>query len=167
MFMQKALHIPPLQAGLVFLPLAFAFVIASRHSGARARHRGALVLIEGCALQVAGLALLAATLAWNAAPQAALLALVLIVFGYGQGLVMAPLSSAVLASVKPQAAGSASGIYGTTTQIANAAGIAVIGAVFFAAESALGARPALFIALALFVLAILTSAAFLSWMRRA
>jgi MFS family permease len=167
MFMQKALHIPPLQAGLVFLPLAFAFVIASRHSGARARHRGALVLIEGCALQVAGLALLAATLGWNAAPQAALLALVLIVFGYGQGLVMAPLSSAVLASVKPQAAGSASGIYGTTTQIANAAGIAVIGAVFFAAESALGARPALFIALALFVLAILTSAAFLSWMRRA
>jgi hypothetical protein len=43
----------------------------------------------------------------------------------------------------------------------------VIGAVFFAAESALGARPALFIASALFVLAILTSAAFLSWMRRA
>jgi EmrB/QacA subfamily drug resistance transporter len=167
MFMQKALHIPPLQAGLVFLPLAFAFVIASRHSGARAKHRGTLVLIEGCALQVAGLALLAVTLAWNAAPQAALLALVLIVFGYGQGLVMAPLSSAVLASVKPQAAGSASGIYGTTTQIANAAGIAVIGAVFFAAESALGARPALFIASALFVLAILTSAAFLSWMRRA
>ena len=32
MFMQKALRIPPLQAGLVFLPLAFAFVIASRHS---------------------------------------------------------------------------------------------------------------------------------------
>ena len=167
MFMQKALHIPPLQAGLVFLPLAFAFVIASRHSGARAKHRVTLVLIEGCALQVAGLALLAATLAWNATPSAALLALILIVFGYGQGLVMAPLSSAVLASVKQQAAGSASGIYGTTTQVANAAGVAVIGAVFFAAESALGARPALFIAATLFVLAILTSAAFLSWMRRA
>ena len=49
MFMQKALHIPPLQAGLVFVPLALAFVVASRHSGARARHRGTLVLIEGCA----------------------------------------------------------------------------------------------------------------------
>jgi len=167
MFMQNALHIPPLQAGLVFLPLALAFVIASRHSGARARHRGTLVLIEGCALQVAGLALLAATVASIKAPSATLLALVLIVFGYGQGLVMAPLSSAVLTSVKPQAAGSASGIYGTTTQIANAAGVAVIGAVFFAAESLIGARPALLIASALFVLAILTSAAFLSWMRRA
>ena len=49
MFMQKALRIPPLHAGLVFLPLALTFVIASRHSGARARHRGTLVLIEGCA----------------------------------------------------------------------------------------------------------------------
>jgi len=46
MFMQRGLHIPPLQAGMVFLPLALAFVIASRHSGARARHRGTLVLIE-------------------------------------------------------------------------------------------------------------------------
>ena len=55
MFMQKALQIPPLQAGLVFVPLALAFVIASRHSGARARHRGTLVLIEGCMVQIVGL----------------------------------------------------------------------------------------------------------------
>ena len=43
MFMQKALHIPPLQAGLVFIPLALTFVIASRHRGARktSRHAGA------------------------------------------------------------------------------------------------------------------------------
>jgi EmrB/QacA subfamily drug resistance transporter len=166
MFMQKALNIPPLAAGLVFLPLALAFVIASRHSGARAKHRGTLVLIEGCALQVAGLAALAATVALDAAPSAMVLAGVLIVFGYGQGLVMAPLSGAVLASVNPQSAGAASGMYGTTTQIANAAGVAVIGAVFFAAESAFGARPALIIASALFSLAIVASAAFLSWMRR-
>jgi predicted MFS family arabinose efflux permease len=166
MFMQKALDIPPLAAGLVFLPLALAFVVASRHSGARARHRGTLVLIEGCALQVAGLAVLAGVIVFDAAPSAMMLAGVLIVFGYGQGLVMAPLSGAVLASVNPQAAGAASGMYGTTTQIANAAGVAVIGAVFFAAESAFGARPALIIASALFSLAIVTSAAFLSWMRR-
>ena len=43
MFMQKAPKIPLLQAGLVFLPLALTFVIASRHGGARAKHRGALV----------------------------------------------------------------------------------------------------------------------------
>jgi len=167
MFMQRGLHIPPLQAGMVFVPLALAFVIASRHSSARARHRGTRVLIEGCALQVAGLAMLVLTVAWVEAPAALLLALVLVVFGYGQGLVMAPLSSAVLSTVKPASAGSGAGMYGTTTQIANAAGVAAIGAVFFTIEAARSARLALIVASALFALSIMTSAAFLSWMRRA
>ena len=166
-FMQKALHIPPLRAGLVFVPLALAFVVASRHSGARARQRGTLVLIEGCAIQLVGLAALVLVVASVEAPGAWLMALVLTIFGYGQGLVMAPLSSAVLSTVKPASAGSGSGMYGTTAQIANAAGVAAIGAVFFAIEAAYSARLALFAASALFALSIVTSAAFLSWMRRA
>jgi len=167
MFMQKALQIPPPQAGLVFLPLALAFVVASRHSASRAKHRGTLVLIEGCVLQLVGLAVLVAAIACVERPSATLLALVLTIFGYGQGLVMAPLSSAVLATVKPASAGSASGMYGTTAQIANAAGVAAIGAVFFAVEAAYSARLALFISASLFALAIVTSVVFLSWMRRA
>jgi EmrB/QacA subfamily drug resistance transporter len=167
MFMQRALHIPPLQAGLAFVPLALTFVVASRHSGARARHRGTLVLIEGCVLQIAGLAALALAVAEIEAPGAVLLALLLAIFGYGQGLVMAPLSSAVLSTVKPASAGSGAGMYGTTTQIANATGVAVIGAVFFAVEAAQSARPALFAAFALFALSVATCAAFLTWMRRA
>lgn len=167
MFMQKGLQIPPLEAGLVFVPLALTFVIASRHSGVRARHRGTLVLIEGCALQIVGFAVLVVTVQAIASPSAPLLALVLVIFGYGQGLVMAPLSSAVLSSVKPASAGAGSGMYGTTTQIGNAAGVAAIGAVFFAVETAASARLALFAACALFVLSIIISAAFLSWMRRA
>ena len=122
MFMQKALHIPPLRAGLVFVPLALAFVVASRHSGARAtasRHAGADRRLrdpdrgpcgtgaDGCVGRCA---------------RRTSLALVLMIFGYGQGLVMAPLSSAVLSTVKPASAGSGSGMYGTTAQIANAAG---------------------------------------------
>jgi len=52
LFMQKALQIPPLQAGLVFVPLALTFIIASRVQ----RRAGqaivvTLVLIEGCAIQ--------------------------------------------------------------------------------------------------------------------
>ncbi len=167
MFMQRALHIPPLQAGLVFLPLALAFVIGSRHSGVRARHRGTLVLIEGCAIQIAGLAILALTVASVETPAAPLLALVLAIFGYGQGLVMAPLSSTVLSTVKPASAGSGAGMYGTTAQIANAAGVAAIGTAFFAMEAAFSARLALFTSSALFALSIVTCAAFLSWMRRA
>ena len=165
-FMQKGLQIPPLQAGLVFLPLALTFVIASRHSGMRAKHRGTLVLIEGCAVQIAGLAALVMAIEWIDTPSAMVLALVLTIFGYGQGLVMAPLSSAVLSTVKPVSAGAASGIYGTTAQIANAAGVAAIGAVFFAIESDQSSRLALLAASALFALSIIACAAFLTWMRR-
>jgi predicted MFS family arabinose efflux permease len=125
------------------------------------------VLIEGCAVQIVGLVALVATIESVTAPSALLLALVLTVFGYGQGLVMAPLSSAVLSTVKPASAGAGSGMYGTTAQIANAAGVAAIGAVFFAIEAAASARLALFAASALFALSIIACAVFLSWMRRA
>jgi EmrB/QacA subfamily drug resistance transporter len=165
-YLQRGLHIPPLEAGLVFVPLALTFVLASRHSGSRAKHRGTLVLIEGCAVQIAGLAALVVTAGWIDAPSAIVLSLVLTIFGYGQGLVMAPLSSVVLSTVKPASAGAGSGMYGTTAQIANAAGVAAIGAVFFAVESAGSARVALLTASALFVLSISACAAFLTWMRR-
>jgi MFS family permease len=167
LYMQRALQISPLQGGIVFLPLALAFTIASRASGARAKHRGKLVLVEGCLLQMAGIAALALTVACVESPGASLLALVLMVFGFGQGLVMAPLSGVVLATVKPASAGAGSGMYGTTAQIANAAGVAAIGAVFLAVESAGSPRHALFASFAMFALAIVISIAFLTWMRRA
>jgi hypothetical protein len=133
----------------------------------RAQRCGTKVLIEGCAVQTASLVLLALTVAWLKTPTASVLALLLAIFGYGQGLVMAPLSSAVLSTVKPASAGSGAGMYGTTTQIANATGIAVIGAVFFAIEAAQSASLALMVSLGLFTVSIMTCAAFLSWMRRA
>lgn len=167
LFMQRGLKIAPLAAGLAFVPLALAFVVASRHSGARAKHRGTKVLIEGCALQIAGLAALALVAGVSDAPTPVALALSMIIFGYGQGLVMAPLSGAVLSTVKPVAAGSASGIYGTTAQIGNAAGVAAIGAVFFAVEASQSARAGFLASLALFAALILICAAFLTWMRRA
>ncbi|RQH12763.1 MFS transporter [Bradyrhizobium sp. RP6] len=167
LFMQRGLKIPPLAAGMAFIPLALAFVVASRHSGVRARHRGTRVLLEGCALQVVGLAALALVAGCVDAPSPLLLAFTLIIFGYGQGLVMAPLSGAVLSTVKPVAAGSASGIYGTTAQIGNAAGVAAIGAVFFAVEALQSARAGFLASLVLFVTLIMICAAFLAWMRRA
>jgi predicted MFS family arabinose efflux permease len=149
------------------VPLALAFVIASRHSGARARHRGTLVLIEGCAVQVLALAALVSTVAVIETPSVPLFALLLAIFGYGQGMVMAPLSGAVLSTVRPESAGSGAGMYGMTIQIGNAAGVAAIGAVFFAIEAAGSARLALYAASALFVLSLLAFAGLLSWMRRA
>jgi predicted MFS family arabinose efflux permease len=95
-----------------------------------------------------------------------MLAMVLTIFGYGQGLVMAPLSGVVLSTVKPSAAGSGAGLYGTVTQIGNAAGVAAIGAVFFSLKQD-SAHVALFAALSLFALSIVTCVVFLTWMRRA
>ena len=166
-FMQKALAIPPLDAGMVFIPLTLTFVIASRLSGVRAKHRGTLVLIEGCAIQIAGLAVLALSIAIVKAPGAMLIALVLTVFGFGQGLVMAPLSSVVLSTVKPAAAGAGSGLYGTTVQIANAAGVAAIGALYFAIDAQITSQVAMLSALATFAASIAACVALLSWMRRA
>lgn len=167
LFMQRGLNIAPLAAGLAFVPLALAFVVASRHSAARAKHRGTKVLVEGCALQIAGLATLALVAGCIEAPTPTALALVMVIFGYGQGLVMAPLSGAVLSTVKPVAAGSASGMYGTTAQIGNAAGVAAIGTVFFAIEVSQSSRAGFLASLALFAALIMICAAFLTWMRRA
>ncbi|MGA7803211.1 MFS transporter [Bradyrhizobium sp.] len=167
LFMQRALGMAPLDAGLVFVPLALTFVVASRYSGVRARRRGTLVLVEGCVIQVIGLAVLALTVASPNSPSAPLLALVLMIFGCGQGLVMAPLSGVVLATVKPASAGSGAGVYGTTAQVANAAGVAAIGALFFAIEQVSSARHALFASLAMFALSMVICIAFLSSMRRA
>jgi len=165
--MQQALQIPPLQAGMAFLPLTTTFVIASRQAGARAKRRGMMVLIEGCALQLVGLAALALLAMTMPAPSAVVLAALLMIFGYGQGLVMAPLSNVVLATVKPGSAGAGSGIYGTVAQIGNAAGVAAIGAVYFAIESVQQAGVAFVVTLSLFAMSIVTSAAFLTWRRRA
>jgi EmrB/QacA subfamily drug resistance transporter len=167
LFMQTTLQYTALQSGAAVAPLTLAFVVASRHSAARARQRGTLVLIEGCAVALAGLAAIVLTVAFVTQPGVWLMLLPLAIFGYGQGLVMAPLSSAVLSTVQKASAGSGSGMYGTTTQIANAAGVAVIGAVFFALHGAGPGRVALFAALGCVALSIGVSALCLRWMRQA
>jgi hypothetical protein len=92
--------------------------------------------------------------------------LLLVVFGYGQGLVMAPLSSVVLSTVHSASAGAGSGLYGTTTQIANAAGVAAVGAVFFSLRDTTSDHIALLASFAIFAASILLCAGFLMWMRR-
>ena len=171
MFMQRRLHIPPLQAGRSFPPAGVGLChrLATQR-GARARHRrGTLVLIEGCAVQMIGLASLApdgrvdADALRNAA-------------GFGVGDfrlrprdVMAPLSSAVLSTVNPASAGSgARDVRGTTAANCQRRRRRRHRRGVFAIEAAyLGAAGAMFAAAALFTLSIAACAAFLTWMRRA
>jgi predicted MFS family arabinose efflux permease len=167
LFLQGGLGYSPWEAGLTVLPLALAFVIASRRGMARGAARGGLGPVAGCGWQIIGLGALALVADFSAQPAMLLLALTLAVFGYGQGLVMAPLSSIVLATVRHADAGSASGVYATTVQIANAAGVAAIGALFFTARETLSDRLAFLAALAAVAAMVAAAASLLAWRRHA
>ncbi len=77
-----------------------------------------------------------------------LLMLPLVVFGYGQGMVLAPLFSVVLTNVRHAHAGSGAGILTTTQQIANGTGVVIIGAVYFAVQALHGDHWAMLASLA-------------------
>lgn len=123
LYLQNGLGFSPSNAALTVLPLSVAFVIGSRLAGR---------LIEGCVVQGIGLA--ATALIAVAVPHPAMIALMLplVLFGFGQGMVLTQLFSAVLTQVRHAHAGSGAGILATTQQVANGAGVVVIGAVYLA-----------------------------------
>ncbi|HEY0421753.1 MAG TPA: MFS transporter [Rhodopila sp.] len=164
LFLQNSLGWSAFEAGCSVLPLALAFVVASRHGGRRAATRGLRALIEGCLLEAAGLVVVALVVAGGAASLPMILALG--VFGYGQGLVMAPLFGAVLTTVKHAHAGSGAGMLTTVQQAANAAGVAVIGGLYFAVQPMVGDTGALLASLLDAVIALLATTALLRCMGR-
>jgi hypothetical protein len=164
--MQDGLGIAPVRAGAALLPLALAFVVSSRQSARRIAAHGVRTLLEGCGLQLVGLLGVAVIVETAAQPSIAPLTLALAVFGYGQGFVMGPLPGIVLASVPKASAGSGSGLYGTVTQVANAAGVAVVGAVFFAVRDGATPRAALLAATVTIAMAIIGCFGCLVWRKR-
>ncbi|MGA9748118.1 MAG: hypothetical protein WBQ50_11740, partial [Nocardioides sp.] len=86
---------------------------------------GAGVLAIGVALQAAVVQVATAdTSFWLFVPT-------LVVTGAGFGLMVAPIGMFTIAEVPVDKAGSASGLFNTTTQLANAAGVALLGTLFF------------------------------------
>lgn len=161
--MQGALGFTPAQSGLALLPLAIAFVLTSRSATMRALRVGPRSLVEGCLAMLGGLACVAA-LATLTVPSVLAMTLALIPFGIGQGRIMAPLSSLVLAGVPPTQAGSASGVLVTSQQVANAAGVALAGALYFSTLASTTPLAALLATLAGLALAIAATMVFLAQM---
>jgi EmrB/QacA subfamily drug resistance transporter len=148
LFLQSTLGYSAWEAGLTVLPLASAFVVASRRASKGPATSPAGVFDQGCVCQIVGLGglgVLTMAIDW---PAAWLLALPLTIFGYGQGLVMPPLPSAVLSSVQKTSAGAGSGLYAVTAQIANAAGVAAIGTLFSLIAETISDRAAILASLA-------------------
>jgi EmrB/QacA subfamily drug resistance transporter len=134
LLMQGQLGFSPLRGGLTVVPLAVAFTVASRLASPWVSRYGVRTLLSGCAIQFAGVTALAGVAAFPAHPSIALIATVLTVFGFGQGLVMAPLSGLTLATVRPAHAGSAAGVLNTVHQTAGATGVSLVGILGFSGD---------------------------------
>jgi MFS family permease len=134
---QDRLHYSPLAAGLALAPMAATFLIASLSTPYLVRRFGRTVITAGALLQLGGLVLLGATLdaAWPAVGPWQL-AVALLVMGFGQGLVMSPLIRVVLSEVPAAEAGVGSGVLTTTQQVSLALGVASLGTLFSALQSA-------------------------------
>ncbi len=131
LFTQGELGFSPLRAGLTVVPLALAFTLASQLAGQWMAWGGLNVLLWGCAVQLTGIVALGGLAAFVREPGIEVLMAALMVFGFGQGLVMAPLNGVVLATVQPGHAGSGAGLLNTVQQAAGALGVSLIGVAYF------------------------------------
>lgn len=139
-YLQDALHMTALHAGLVFLPFGGGFLLGPLSTPSLRRFCGAYVNPIGMGLEVVGLlglaGLIAATLT-GAHPAPVLLAALLFVVGFGQGLALPTLMRMVTGRVSPDLSGMIAGIASSTLQISTALSVAVIGGIFY---EVLGAR---------------------------
>jgi MFS family permease len=138
-YLQSGLDLTPRAAGLRFLPFAIGFLSASFASARLAPRLGRAILQVGAGLMVTGLLTLMAVVrssVLDISPFAYILPLLL--YGFGQGSLQAPLVNFILADVPPVEAGSASGVVTMLQQLSFALGVAVIGSVFLVA---LGPNP--------------------------
>jgi hypothetical protein len=136
-------------------------------AGPRAQRRGVTALIEGCGVQLVGLAVLATAVAMAGPLEAPTLAVLLVVFGAGQAMAMAPLYGLVLSKLPAAHAGSGAGVMSTVQQIGNGAGVAVIGTFYYAAQAAHSAHDALLSSLGILAIAIAVTAGLLRLLGRA
>ncbi|MFJ8655350.1 MFS transporter [Streptomyces rochei] len=137
LYMQDGLGWSPLRAGLTGVPFSVAVSVAAGVSvqtlvprfGRKVLQAGALVMAAGVLLYLweAGHYGLGIT-SWQ-------MALPLVVMGVGMGLIVAPLTDAVLSQVPREHAGSASGLINTVQQVGNALGLGLVSVVFFGTMS--------------------------------
>jgi EmrB/QacA subfamily drug resistance transporter len=130
-FLQVVQHYSPLQAGLRTLPWTGMPVLVAPVAGALSdRIGGRPLLVAGLALQAIGLGWLSAVIS----PTVAYPTLVpaFIVAGIGMSLFFAPVANVVLASVRRDQEGIASGANNAIRELGGVFGIAILGAVFSA-----------------------------------
>jgi MFS family permease len=147
-FLQVVQGYSPLGAGVATMPWTMAPMVVAPLAGLIAGRVGTrLLIIVGLSLQAFGVLWLSAVMSSDVAYTTMLPAF--IAAGIGMGLVFAPISTAVLATMKGADHAKASGTNSTVREVGVALGIAVLTAVFVGAGGALtpdlyvdAARPA-------------------------
>ncbi|GAA4637001.1 MFS transporter [Actinoallomurus vinaceus] len=134
LYLQNGLHYSALMAGLAITPFAVGSGVAATVGGRIVSRFGRPLVAAGLLVVAAGLA--AVLLAVHADPGrhvALATAAPFLLAGLGSGLVIAPNQTITLSEVPPEGGGSAAGVLQTGQRIGTSAGIAAVGAVFFAA----------------------------------
>ena len=164
---QQALGYSPLVAGLAVTPFAAGSAVASAVGGRLVSRWGRSLVTAGLAVVLVGL--IATDLVLGAVTGAAsgwALAAPLLVAGIGSGFVISPNVTLTVADVPVARAGTAGGLLQTGQRIGTAAGIALVGSVFFASTPP-DAGVALRVAAGLVAVALVTSAVDVATRRRA
>ncbi len=132
-FLQNGLGFTPWHSAITTAPWAAVAFIGSAAGGIAMSKLGRRVLHAGLLVEAAGLLAMYAVLRGigGGVSTADLLA-PMIVGGIGMGMVFVPLFDIVMAGVRPQEMGSASGVLQTVNALGMSLGIAGIGAIFFA-----------------------------------
>ena len=171
-YFQRGLGYSPLMAGLAVTPFAVGSAVTSFVGGRLVSRFGRALVTLGLGVVVVGLAATDLVLALvEGSGSGWYTAVPLLVAGVGSGAVISPNITLTLAEVPVDRAGTAGGVLQTGQRIGTAAGIALVGTVFFAQlqqrPAHLAASGALVVATGLSVLALLTSALDLRTRRRA
>ena len=129
LYLQKVLLMPPLGAGLAFLPMALTIMACATRAGPLVARFGARAVFGYGLIPLAlGMALFAALLQTNGSYGANVLVPGLLV-AIGIGFAIVPATIVATTGVKPTEAGLASGLINTARQMGGALGLAILASV--------------------------------------
>jgi len=132
LYLQQGHRLDALNSGLVFAAIGGGYLVTSTLSHRFAARLGRQAVALGTLVMAAGLVLLSETVRHIGVTRPVVdLTPALAVDGAGMGVALAPLVSIVLARVRPEHAGAASGVLSTAMQVGGALGVAVVGLVFY------------------------------------
>lgn len=137
-FLQGALGLSPLEAGLAMLPNGLVLMFVAPTAGRLSDKIGARwILVTGLSLMAVGIVAMIRQISPDATQWSFVLPLT--ITGVGMGMTFAPMTATAMRQVPPRIAGSASGILNTTRNLGQVLGIAVLGSVL---QSRLGVHAA-------------------------